>query len=316
MADRVPVGVLISGRGSNMAALLYASRAQDCPFEIALVIANDPDAPGLALARAEGIATVGRNHRGTPRAEFDQWIDGELRAAGCAYVALAGYMRVLSPGFVDKWPDRIVNIHPSLLPLYPGLHTHEAALAAGDSHGGCTVHVVTAALDDGPILGQTRVAILPGDTADTLAARVLIAEHQLYSRCLADYVTREATPEFLLGRVRELAMALPDSAEKMSHGMPAFHISGGKMFAYFTFDHHHDGTTAIIIKTSGADEAAMLIDRDPELYYRPAYFGASGWIGLRLDRGQVDWEQVADRLQRSWGVIAPAKLRALADFLG
>jgi phosphoribosylglycinamide formyltransferase-1/phosphoribosylamine--glycine ligase/phosphoribosylglycinamide formyltransferase/phosphoribosylformylglycinamidine cyclo-ligase len=299
-----------------MAALVYASRADDCPFEIALVIANDPQAPGLAFAQAEGIAIAARDHRGTPRADYDAWIDGELRAAGCSHVALAGYMRLLSAGFVDRWRDRIVNIHPSLLPAYPGLHTHEAALAAGDTHSGCTVHVVTAALDDGPILGQTRVAILAGDTAETLAARILIAEHQLYARTLAEHVTREASPDYLLGRVRDMAMALPDAAEKMSHGMPAFHIAGGKMFAYFTYDHHHDGTTAIIVKTSGPDEAAMLIENDPDLYYRPAYFGASGWIGLRLDRGEVDWDRVADRLQRSWSAIAPAKLRALADFLG
>jgi len=315
MADRAPIGVLISGRGSNMAALLYASRAADCPFEIALVLSNDPDAPGLALAKAEGVATVARDHRGTPRAAFDQWIDGQLRAAGCTHVALAGYMRLLSPGFVEKWSNRIVNMHPALLPLYPGLHTHEAALAAGDRHAGCTVHIVTEALDDGPILGQTRVAILPGDTADTLAARVLIAEHQLYPRCLAALVTRETTPDYLLGRVRELAMTLPDAAEKLSHGMPAFHVSGGKMFAYFTQDHHGDGKTAIIVKTSGPDEAAMLIDNDPDLYYRPAYFGATGWVGLRLDQGEADWDRVADRLQRSWAAIAPAKLRALAEFL-
>jgi len=316
MADRTPVGVLISGRGSNMAALLYASRAEDCPFEIALVIANDPDAPGLALAKAEGVATAARNHRGMTRADYDSWIDEQLRDAGVTHVALAGYMRLLSPGFVGKWSGRIVNMHPALLPLYPGLHTHEAALAAGDTHAGCTVHVVTERLDDGPILGQTRVAILPDDTAESLAARVLIAEHQLYARCLATLVTRETTPDYLLGRVRDLAMTLPDAAEKSSHGMPAFHIAGGKMFAYFTHDHHGDGATAIIVKSSGPEEAAMLIENDPDLYYRPAYFGASGWIGLRLDQGDVDWDRVADRLQRSWAAIAPIKLRALAEFLG
>ena len=190
MADRVPVGVLISGRGSNMAALLFASRTEDCPFEIVLVIANDAEAPGLAFAQAEGITTAARDHRGTPRAEFDAWIDGELRAAGCTYVALAGYMRLLSPGFVDKWRDRIVNIHPSLLPKYKGLDTHARAIAAGDAVAGCSVHIVTEELDGGALLGQAEVPVLAGDTPDTLAARVLAAEHRLYPQILKEFVTR------------------------------------------------------------------------------------------------------------------------------
>jgi phosphoribosylglycinamide formyltransferase-1 len=173
-----------------MAALVYASRAPDCPFEIVLVASNDPEAQGLEFARAEGIATFGHSHKGMMRVEFDAILDAEIRKAGAEYVALAGYMRLLSPEFVSGWDGRMLNIHPSLLPKYKGLHTHERALEAGDTHGGCSVHVVTAELDDGPVLGQTRVAILPGDTADTLAARVLIAEHQLYARTLADYVRR------------------------------------------------------------------------------------------------------------------------------
>ncbi len=196
MADepsrRVPVGVLISGSGTNMAALLYASRASDCPFEIALVLANDQAAPGLALAAAEGVATAARSHRGLPRAEHEAWLDLELRAHGCEVVALAGYMRVLTPAFVAGWEGRMLNIHPSLLPLYPGLDTHQRALDAGDAYAGCTVHQVTAELDAGPILAQTRVAILPGDTAETLARRVLIAEHQLYPRTLAEFCRAQA----------------------------------------------------------------------------------------------------------------------------
>lgn len=183
------VAVLISGRGSNMAALVYAAKAQDCPFEIVLVASNDPEAAGLELARAEGIPTFAHSHKGLKRAEFDAILDAQIRAAGADYVALAGYMRLLSPEFVTGWANKMLNIHPSLLPKYKGLHTHERALEAGDSHGGCSVHIVTAELDDGPVLGQTEVAILPADTPDTLAARVLIAEHQLYSRVLADYVT-------------------------------------------------------------------------------------------------------------------------------
>lgn len=188
---KVKVGVLISGRGSNMAALLYAAKRVDCPYEIVLVAANDPDARGLTLAAAEGIPTFAQSHKGMQRAEFDAIIDAELRKAGVEYVALAGYMRLLSPEFVRGWANRMINIHPSLLPKYKGLHTHERALEAGDTVAGCSVHVVTAELDDGPVLGQTEVVILPDDTPDTLAERILIAEHQLYSRVLADFVRRE-----------------------------------------------------------------------------------------------------------------------------
>ena len=182
--QRAKVAVLLSGSGTNMAALLYASRAEQCPYEIVLVASNKPDAGGLRLAKAEGIATFALSHKGMAREDHDAAMDAAIRASGAQWVALAGYMRILTPGFVAGWESRMVNIHPSLLPKYTGLHTHERALAAGDSHGGVTVHLVTAELDCGPILGQTPVAIMAGDTPDTLAARVLIAEHQLYSRCL------------------------------------------------------------------------------------------------------------------------------------
>ena len=188
---RAKVAVFISGRGSNMAALLYAAKATDCPYEIILVATNAPDAEGLNLARAEGIATFAHSHRGTPRAQFDAIMSAAVRDHGADYIALAGYMRLLSPEFVAEWQDRLINIHPSLLPAYKGLDTHERALANGDRVSGCSVHVVAAELDDGPVLGQTIVAILPGDTAETLAARVLIAEHQLYPRTLAAFVSRE-----------------------------------------------------------------------------------------------------------------------------
>ena len=187
---RTRVGVLISGRGSNMAALLYASRRDDCPYKIVLVAANDPHAPGLQLAAAEGIATFGHSHKGMKRADFDAIIDAQLRAAQVEVVALAGYMRLLSAEFVGRWEGRMLNIHPSLLPLYKGLDTHQRAIDAGDRYGGCSVHVVTAELDGGPLLGQMPVAILPTDTADSLARRVLLAEYQLYPRMFADYVAR------------------------------------------------------------------------------------------------------------------------------
>ena len=180
--------MLISGRGSNMAALLYASRAPGCPYEIVLVASNEPDAPGLALAEAEGVSVFAASHRGLKRAEFDAVIDAELDRAGVSHIALAGYMRLLSPGFVAKWQGRAVNIHPSLLPAHKGLHVHEAVLAAGETVTGCTVHLVTPELDDGPVLGATRVAVVPGDTPATLAQRVQYAEHQLYPRILAAFV--------------------------------------------------------------------------------------------------------------------------------
>lgn len=315
MADGRPrqkVAVLISGSGTNMAALLYASRAADCPYEIVLVAANDPEAKGLALAEAEGVATFALSHKGLKRPEHDAAMDAAIRASGAQWVALAGYMRILTPEFVGKWEGRMVNIHPSLLPKYTGLHTHDRAIEAGDSHGGVSVHLVTAELDDGPVLGQTPVAILPGDTADTLAARVLIAEHQLYSRCLADLVTRETNPEWLLQRLRERAMAQPEAEETTSHGMACFGIVKGKKFAYFSADHHGDGRVALLVKISGPEEQAMLIEQDEARYFRPAYFG-DGWIGIRLDLGDTDWDAVADWLARSWRAVAPKKLTALMD---
>jgi len=189
---RVPVAVLISGSGTNMAALLYASRLPDCPYRIVLVASNNADAGGLKLAEAEGVATFVLPHKGMKRADHDTAIEAAITASGARFIALAGYMRILSEQFVERWRGRMINIHPSLLPNYKGLDTHARAIAAGDSHGGCTVHLVTPALDDGPVLGQIPVAILPGDTPDRLAARVLFAEHQLYARCLARLVQGES----------------------------------------------------------------------------------------------------------------------------
>lgn len=293
-----------------MAALLYASRAADCPYEIVLVASNNPDAGGLRLAQAEGVPTFALPHKGMPRPEHDAAMDAAIRQSGAQFVALAGYMRILTPEFVAGWEGRMVNIHPSLLPKYTGLHTHERAISAGDSHGGCTVHLVTAELDDGPILGQTPVAIMPHDDADTLAARVLIAEHQLYSRCLAALVSRETSPEYLVAQVRERALALPEADEVSSHGMPCFGVIKGKKFAYVMNDHHGDGRTALLVKISGLDEQNQLIDNDPDRYFRPAYFGDS-WIAIRLDRGENDWDAITEWLHRSWRSIAPKRLTTL-----
>lgn len=310
---KAKVGILISGRGSNMAALVYAAKLADCPYEVVLVAANDPEAPGLALAQGEGIATFGLSHKGMKRAEFDTVIDAELRKAGAEYVALAGYMRLLSPEFVGKWEGRMLNIHPSLLPKYKGLNTHQQALDAGDAVAGCSVHLVTTELDDGPVLDRIEVAILPGDTADSLAARILIAEHQLYSRTLANFVTADQHPEALLDRVRALALALPESYEKPSHGTQAFGVEGGKMFAYFQQNHHGDGITAVLVRTGGEEEQAMLIESDPGLYYRPAYLDPAGWVGIRLDQPPVDWDHVEQWLGKSWRRAAPKRLTKLLD---
>ncbi len=309
---KAPVAVLISGSGTNMAALLYASRAVDSPYEIVLVASNNPQAGGLTLAAAEGVATFVLPHKGMARAEHDSAMDTEIRDSGAQFVALAGYMRILSPGFVAKWEGRMVNIHPSLLPKYPGLYTHERALSAGDGKAGCSVHLVTAELDSGPVLGQTAVAIIAGDTPETLAARVLIAEHQLYPRCLAELVSAETSPDHLTAQVRERALALRETDEVLSHGMPCFGVKKGKKFAYVSVDHHGDGKTALLVKVSGLDEQQQLIENDPKRYYRPAYFGDT-WIGVRLDIGGNDWDHIGEWLHRSWRMSAPKKLTAMMD---
>lgn len=310
MAERTPIAVLISGSGTNMAALLYASRMPDCPFEIVLVASNNPEAGGLKLAAAEGVPTFVLAHQGLDRTAHDAAIDAAIRQSGAQFVALAGYMRVLGAEFVSGWAGRMVNIHPSLLPSYKGLNTHQRAIEAGDAHAGCSVHLVTPELDDGPILGQIAVAVLPGDTPESLGARVLIAEHQLYARCLAELVSRETSPEWLIGQVRARALALPEAEETLSHGMPCFGIVKGKKFAWVSNDHHGDGRIALLVKIDGGDEQAQLIENDPARYYRPPYFG-DGWIGIRLDLGDTDWEAVSEWLARSWRSIAPRKLSGL-----
>ena len=306
------VAVMLSGNGTTMSSLLFHSRLPDCPYEIVLVASNQPEARGLKIAEAEGIPTFAHSHKGMGREEHEAIIDAAMRDARAEFIALAGYMRVLTEGFVAKWAGRMLNTHPSLLPKYKGLHTHERAIEAGDSHGGCSVHIVTPELDAGPLLGQVAVHILPDDTPDTLSARVLMAEYQLYPRTLADYVGRERSPDYLVAQVRERALALPEAEETLSHGMPCFGIVKGKKFAYVSLDHHGDGKTSLLVKISGPDEQAQLIDMDPDRYYRPAYFG-DGWVGIRLDLGDNDWDAIADWLQRSWRSVAPKKLTGLLD---
>ncbi|AYV47896.1 phosphoribosylglycinamide formyltransferase [Caulobacter flavus] len=190
MTARTKVAALISGRGSNMEALVRAAQDPACPFEIALVLANKADAGGLATAQAAGIEAlcVPSKPFGKDREAHERAVDAALRERGIQVVALAGYMRILTPFLVDAWEGRMLNIHPSLLPKYPGLDTHARAIAAGEAEAGCTVHLVTAGVDEGPILGQARVAIEPGDDDHALAARVLREEHRLYPQVLAAFV--------------------------------------------------------------------------------------------------------------------------------
>jgi phosphoribosylglycinamide formyltransferase-1 len=182
---KLKVAVLISGRGSNLQALLDASAAADFPAEIVRVIANVPGAQGLAWAQRAGVAgEIIDNRSFSGRDAFDAALDAAIRAAGAEFVCLAGFMRLLTPGFTRAWENRLVNIHPSLLPSFKGLDTHRQALEAGVRLHGCTVHFVTADLDDGPIIVQAAVPVLDGDDEASLAARVLAAEHRVYPLAL------------------------------------------------------------------------------------------------------------------------------------
>lgn len=181
------LAILISGRGSNMEAILNAARDPRFPAEPVLVLSNRPDAKGLETARVNRIEAVGLDHRrhGRDREAFERIMHAHLVEQDVELVALAGFMRLLTPWFVSEWSGRLLNIHPSLLPKYPGLDTHARALEAGDRVHGCTVHHVTSALDEGPALGSAEIDIRPDDTPDTLAARVLKGEHILYPLCIA-----------------------------------------------------------------------------------------------------------------------------------
>ena len=181
------IAVLISGRGSNLQALIdhFGPRIADSPIEIVLVLSNRPDAQGLARAATAEIKTIVVDHKHfAERADFDAAMDREIRAAGAELIALAGFMRLMTKGFIHAWRDRMVNIHPALLPALKGLHTHERAVKRGLRFHGCTVHFVRPELDTGPIIAQAVVPVLPTDTADTLGDRVLAAEHRLYPMAL------------------------------------------------------------------------------------------------------------------------------------
>ncbi len=192
------VAILISGGGSNMIKLVE-SMTGDHPARAVIVGSNDPQAGGLARAAAMGVPTFAVDHRAHKgnRAAFEAALLEPLQAARPDILCLAGFMRILTPDFVQLFAGRMLNIHPSLLPKYPGLHTHQRALDAGDAEAGASVHLVTPELDAGPILGQARVPVLPGDTADTLAARVLTQEHRLYPQVLRRFALGDLTPIML-----------------------------------------------------------------------------------------------------------------------
>ncbi len=202
MAVKRRAAILISGRGSNMAALIAAALAPDYPVEIVLVISNRADAPGVGVARELGVpaVVVPSKDFGMDREAHERAMDAELRRAGAEIVCLAGYMRLLTPYLVGRWAGRMLNIHPSLLPKYPGLDTHARALAAGERLHGCTVHLVTEACDDGPILAQAEVPVLAGDTAALLADRVLAQEHVIYPAALAGFARKMPLPAVAAAR--------------------------------------------------------------------------------------------------------------------
>ncbi len=312
----IKIAVFISGSGTNMAAILYASRLADAPLEIVLVASNIADADGLKLAELEGIPTFVHSHKGHSRTDHDAAMEAAAKDAGAQFLVLAGYMRILSDEFVRRWEGRILNIHPSLLPKYKGLDTFARAIEAGDNHAGASVHVVTPELDAGEVLAQVRVTIAPGDTPETLGARVKLAEHQLYPRAVADYVSRGTDPDFLYAKVRELALTLPETHERESHGSPGFRVGTektGKFFAHFSQQHHGSEHIAVLVKTGSMDELLHLVETQPDTYYKPAYYGASGWIGIILNNANVDWDHVAQWLGRSWRSVAPVRLTKLHD---
>lgn len=310
MADQARIAVLISGRGSNMAALIYAGRADDCPYEVALVTGDTPDAPGLALAEVEGVP-VERLDAKTLKGGFWDALDNALRDARIDTIALAGFMKIIPAAFIAKWDGRIVNVHPSLLPRHKGLGTHAAVLAAGETTTGASVHLVTTTVDDGALLGQVEVAVLPGDDADTLATRVLIAEHQLYPRILGAFVSRPLNAQWIEQRVDVLASRLPQVGRKTSHGSPGWSVGATKtpkLFAILADHHHGEDAVGLLVKASGPDEMTGLIEAHPDVYYWPKYYGAGGWLAIRLNRRDVDWDHVAEWLERSWRACAPPRL--------
>lgn len=312
MPERSRVAVLISGRGSNMAALIYASRADDCPYEVALVAGDNPDAPGLVLAEAEGVSVARLQAPASKdKARFFADLHECLEKEDIELIALAGFMRIIPDNFLAKWEGRMVNIHPSLLPKHKGLKTHQACLGAGEKVTGATVHLVTPDLDSGEILGQVQVAVLPNDTPESLANRVLIAEHQLYPQVVSRFLSRTRDFDWITEKVGELALDLPSTFFQTSHGSPGWKVgtqSNSKFFGIMWNRHHGEEAVGVLVKCSGQEEMAELIENQPDIYFRPAYYGPSDWVGIKLDRPRVDWNHIADRLAQSWELVAPRRL--------
>jgi phosphoribosylglycinamide formyltransferase-1 len=312
MPERSRVAVLISGRGSNMAALIYASRADDCPYEVALVTGDNPNAPGLVLAEAEGVPVARlQAPAAKDKARFFANLHELLEKEDIDLITLAGFMRIIPDDFLANWEGRMVNIHPSLLPKHKGLKTHQACLAAGETVSGATVHLVTPDLDSGEILGQVQVAVLPNDTPEALADRVLIAEHQLYPQVLSRFLSRTRNFEWITAKVGELALDLPSTFFQTSHGSPGWKVgtqSNSKFFGIMWNRHHGEEAVGVLVKCSGQEEMAELIENQPGIYFRPAYYGPSDWVGITLDRPRVDWGHIADRLAQSWELVAPRRL--------
>ncbi|MBG0811702.1 phosphoribosylglycinamide formyltransferase [Methylosinus sp. H3A] len=216
MSRRLRTAILISGRGSNMDALIEAAHAPDFPAEIALVVSNRPDAAGLAKAKAAGVAVAAVDHKiYAGREEFERSLQIVLETHRIEFLCLAGFMRLLTPWFIGQWRERMLNIHPALLPAFRGLHTHERALAEGVKIHGCTVHFVVPEMDEGPIVAQAAVAVLDSDTPQTLGARVLEQEHLLYPRALrlvaSGAVTAEGNRVLGAASSPEPALAVPSS---------------------------------------------------------------------------------------------------------
>lgn len=207
------IAVLLSGRGSNFQSILSASQSGTLGGDIALVISNRPGAGGLDIARDAGIETALIDHQAySTREAFDADLAGALESQSPDLIVLAGFMRILTPEFVSRFAGRLMNIHPSLLPLYPGLHTHQRALDAGDMHAGATVHYVTGELDGGPPVLQAKVTVEPDDDADSLAARVLRLEHQIYPQAIAWHLSERL--QFTAGRLTLDGVALPPTGQQ------------------------------------------------------------------------------------------------------
>ncbi|SEM61005.1 phosphoribosylglycinamide formyltransferase-1 [Sphingomonas gellani] len=295
MAERVPVAVLLSGRGSNMRALVQASRQTNCPFRIVLVASDRPDAAGLTWARAEGIDTFALAPKGIGKAAFEAALDDALKASGARVIALAGYMRLVSDAFVERWRNRIINIHPSLLPKYKGLDTHARAIAAGDTVAGCSVHIVNEELDGGALLGQAEVPIRPGDTPDILAERVLEQEHRLYPRVLAEYV-RHMTDHPALLRLRDIVQSLPDVEERTEVARTRF-LVGDKPFAELLHD-NAAGDVSVRLRAAADDRGVAESGQSAP---------TDQWVAVSVG-DDSDWTALEERVVRAWELAAPAAL--------